>query len=84
MTRARNGPRLRHALSRLVAWPYDNKAAEEYGRLFSELRRRGRPMQQIDIPVAAIALSLGDTTVVRVNSDLVAVPGLTVENWATR
>jgi tRNA(fMet)-specific endonuclease VapC len=39
-------------------------------------------MQQIDIQVAAIALSLGNCTVVSSDSDLAAVPGLTVENWA--
>jgi tRNA(fMet)-specific endonuclease VapC len=32
--------------------------------------------------IAAIALSLGNTTVVSADSDLAAVPGLTVENWA--
>ncbi len=30
-----------------------------------------------------MALSLGRTTVVSEDSDLVAVPGLAVENWAT-
>lgn len=40
-------------------------------------------MQQIDIQVAAIALSLGKTTVVSEDSDLAAVPGLQVEHWAT-
>jgi tRNA(fMet)-specific endonuclease VapC len=38
-------------------------------------------MQTVDIMVAAVALSLGDCTVVSADSDLVAVPGLTVENW---
>jgi tRNA(fMet)-specific endonuclease VapC len=38
-------------------------------------------MQQIDIMVAAIALSLGNCTVVSNDTDLAAVPGLTVENW---
>ena len=32
---------------------------------------------------AAIALSLGNCTVVSADGDLVAVPGLAVENWAT-
>jgi tRNA(fMet)-specific endonuclease VapC len=58
-------------------------AAAEFGRLFAELRRVGRPMQQIDIQIAAIALSLGNCVVVSADSDLAAVPGLTVENWAT-
>jgi tRNA(fMet)-specific endonuclease VapC len=82
-SRDRNAQRLRLALSRLVIWPYTHEAAEEFGRLFAELRRLGRPMQQIDIQIAAIALSLGDCTVVSADSDLSAVPGLTVENWAS-
>jgi tRNA(fMet)-specific endonuclease VapC len=31
--------------------------------------------------IAAIALSLGDCTVVSADSDFLAVPGLAVENW---
>jgi tRNA(fMet)-specific endonuclease VapC len=80
-TRDENLRRLRRALSGIVSWPFDRAAAEEYGRLAAELRRLGRPMQTVDIMVAAIALSLGNCTVVSADSDLVAVPGLTVENW---
>ena len=82
-TRQRNLHLLRVALSRLVIWPYTLEAAEEFGRLFVELRRIGRPMQQIDIQIAAIAMSMVDTIVVSRDSDLAAIPGLTVENWAT-
>jgi predicted nucleic acid-binding protein len=39
-------------------------------------------MQQIDIQIAAVAAALGDCTVVSGDSDLPAIPGLTVENWA--
>jgi tRNA(fMet)-specific endonuclease VapC len=74
---------LKRALAGIVCWPFDLRAAEEYGRVAAELRRMGRPMQQIDIQVAAIALSLGNCTVVTGDSDLSDVPGLTVENWAT-
>ncbi len=38
-------------------------------------------MQVVDMMLAAIALSLGDCTVVTSDTDLLAVPGLTVENW---
>jgi tRNA(fMet)-specific endonuclease VapC len=38
-------------------------------------------MQKIDLMIAAIALTLGNCTVVTTDSDLTAVPGLTVENW---
>jgi tRNA(fMet)-specific endonuclease VapC len=82
-TRERNRQRLELALADLRLWPFDEQAAREYGRLAAELRRIGRPMQQIDIMVAAIARVLGKCTVVTLDSDLSAVPGLRVENWRT-
>ena len=60
-----------------------NEAAAMFGRIFAELRRIGRPMQQIDIQIAAIALTLGNCTVVSADTDLPDVPGLTVETWST-
>ncbi|MDB5306765.1 MAG: hypothetical protein JWO38_967 [Gemmataceae bacterium] len=82
-TRDRNRRLLLAALGHLTIWPFTEGAAAEYGRLAAELQRIGRPMQQIDIQIAAIALALGNCTVVSSDSDLAAVPGLTVENWAT-
>ena len=81
-SRDRNETNLRWALSRLVVWPYTSEAAAHFGRIFAELRRIGRPMQQIDIQIAAIAFSLGNCIVVSADSDLAAVPGITVENWS--
>ncbi len=79
----RNRQLLLRALADWTRWPFTEAAAEEYGRLSTALRHQGRPMQQIDIQIAAIALSLGNTIVVSADSDLSAVPGLPVENWAT-
>jgi tRNA(fMet)-specific endonuclease VapC len=73
---------LRRSLSRLVVWPYTNDAVAQFGRVIAELRRMGRPMRQIDIMVAAVAFSLGNCTVISRDTDLKAVPGSTVENWA--
>jgi tRNA(fMet)-specific endonuclease VapC len=84
ISRDKNLQRLSVALSRLVVWPYTNAAAEQFGRVFADLRRIGRPMQQIDVMVAAIAFALGNCTVVSKDVDLAAIPGLTVENWAER
>ncbi len=81
-SRSRNLTRLVHALDSLVVWPFDRLAAEEFGRVFAALRRIGRPMQQIDIQIAAIAMTLGDCTVVTKDSDFAAVPGLNVEDWS--
>jgi tRNA(fMet)-specific endonuclease VapC len=82
-TRERNMKLLQAALPTLRLWPFDQDAAFEYGRLYAELLRIGRPMQVPDIMIAAVALTLGKCTVVSKDSDLSAVPGLSVENWAS-
>src|SRR5712692_8978305 len=82
-SRERNADKLRRVLPELIIGPLTEAAAEEYGRIAAELKRIGRPIGKIDMLIAAIALSLGKTTVVSADSDLTAVPGLTVENWAT-
>lgn len=80
-TRDQNLQRLHHALPRLVLWPFTKSAAAEFGRLAAHLKRTGRPMQQIDIMIAAIALMLSRCTVVTIDTDFAAVPGLSVDNW---
>lgn len=72
---------LKSALPTLKLWPFDKASAYEYGRLASELYRLGRPMQVIDMMIASIAITLRNCTVVSKDSDLAAVPGLSVENW---
>jgi tRNA(fMet)-specific endonuclease VapC len=67
----------------LIIWPYDESAAREFGMLFSELRSRGRPMQQVDIQIAAISLTLGNCTVITKDSDFAAIARLPIENWIT-
>ena len=52
-SRERNYGQLRLALSTLIIWPYSPVAAEEYGRIFAELRRAGRSMQQVDMQIGA-------------------------------
>lgn len=80
-TRQRNLQRLINALVEIVVWPYDNNAAEEYGRLIAMLRRRGRTIH-IDIQIAAVALTLGNCTVVTKDSDFRSIPNLDIEDWS--
>jgi tRNA(fMet)-specific endonuclease VapC len=80
-SRDRNLQRLRIAMPAWTVWPFDQKAAFEYGRVAAELRRLGRPMQVVDMMIAAVAFSLGNCIVVSADSDLAAVPRLKVENW---
>ncbi len=80
-TRERNLERLKRVLAGLACWPYTREAAEEYGRLAAQLRRAGRTIQRVDLQLAAIALTLGQCTVISEDGDLTAVPGLSVESW---
>jgi tRNA(fMet)-specific endonuclease VapC len=70
----------RPRLAKLICWPYEKAAAYVYGQIFAELKKSGRVIQQIDKQVAAIALTLGNCTVVSYDGDLKAIPGLPVED----
>jgi tRNA(fMet)-specific endonuclease VapC len=74
--------RIQKALQVWKLWFMDVPSAFEAGRIAFELKKLGRMIGQNDIQIAAIALTLGNTTVVSMDSDLSAVPGLQVENWA--
>jgi tRNA(fMet)-specific endonuclease VapC len=74
--------RLRQALEVWKLWLADTETAFEYGRIAFELKKLGRPIGQNDIMIAAIALRLGNCTVVTMDGDMGAIPGLMVENWA--
>jgi tRNA(fMet)-specific endonuclease VapC len=80
--REQNLLRLREALGVWRVWLADIPAELEYGRIAFGPKTLGRPIGQNDITIAAIAFALGNTTVVSMDGDLAAVPGLTVENWA--
>ncbi len=80
-SRDRNMKRLKTVLASLRLWPFDSPAAFEYGRIYAELARLGRPIGAVDMMIAAIAKTLDNCTVVSSDSDLSAVPGLSVEDW---
>lgn len=80
-SRDKNLQKLRAVMPLLTLWPYDKNAAEEYGRIYAQLRRIGRLIQQIDMQIAAIAITLGSCTVVSSDQDFKSVPGLSVEDW---
>lgn len=80
-SRDRNMQRLKTGLASLRLWQFDEVAAFEYGRIYALLARLGRPMQVVDMMIAAIAKTLGNCTVISADSDLSEVPDLRVENW---
>ena len=80
-SREHNMQRLKTAMTSLRLWPFDSSAAFEYGRIYAELARLGRTIGVVDTMIAAIAMTLGNCTVVSSDSDLRAVPGLNLEDW---
>ena len=81
-SRERNLAALLEALTTLSVWPFTTVAAEEYGRIFAELKRVGRRIQQVDMQIAAIARTLPNCVVITKDSDLSAVSGIKIENVA--
>ncbi len=79
----RNLRSLRASFRWLKRWPFGLDAVRAYGEIYGTLHRLGRLIGHIDMQVAAVALAMGDTTVITYDSDLSAVPGLSVENWLT-
>jgi len=80
-SKAHNLESLYRSFQWLKRWPFDLDAVQVYGEVYGTLHRTGRLIGQIDIQVAAVALAMGQTKVVTYDSDLSAIPGLTVENW---
>ena len=61
--------------------PFDDKAAEAYGRIRSRLEKLGTPVGSNDLLIAAIALA-NDVTVVTHNiAEFTRIEGLSVEDW---
>jgi len=66
---------------RLTILPFDEESALTYGRLKSELERKGRPRFEPDLQIAAIALRNRLTVVTGNVRHFAGIPGLKVENW---
>ena len=69
-------------LRRLDILLWDSAAAAEYAEIRSDLERRGSPIGNMDLMIAAHARSLGATVVTNNERHFRRVSGLRVENWA--
>jgi len=67
---------------RTLAWtlPFDEPAAEEYGRVKAELKAKGRPIPGTDAQIAAVA-RLHGLTVLTADRHFSFINGLEVANW---
>ena len=75
----------RFALAQFLApmeiLPYNDEAAQQYGRLRSFLEKQGTPIGSLDMLIAAHALSIGCILVTNNEKEFNRVPNLNIDNW---
>lgn len=72
---------LRSFLNGYPSLPFDDVAAEEYGRLRAHLRVNGSMIGPNDLLIASIALAHGLILVTHNTDEFARVPGLRLEDW---
>lgn len=68
-------------LDRLLIMEWDSDAAMAYGELRATLEAKGKPIGNMDLMIAAHALSLGATVVTNNLKHFQVVPKLKVQRW---
>ena len=64
-----------------LSLPFDDKAAETYGRIRSELERTGTPIGPNDLMIAAIAVANDIILVTHNTSEFSKISSLRIEDW---
>ncbi len=65
----------------LKSLPFDDTAAEHFGRIGADLLKRGTPIGANDLVIAATALAHQVILVTHNTSEFSRVPGLRMEDW---
>jgi tRNA(fMet)-specific endonuclease VapC len=65
----------------IAVLPFDREVAQRYGSLRADMQRMGKSLTELDMLIAAHALSIG-ATLVTSDTAFRQVPGLAVEDWA--
>lgn len=66
----------------LTILDFDTEAARHYGKVRTDLERRGLPIGPLDTMIAAHARSAGVILVTNNVSEFSRVPGLAIEDWS--
>jgi len=78
--RQENLRRLHGLLNALILWPFDELAAEEFGRIQAEQKSKGRPIPPLDAQIAAVARVHG-LVLLTADHHFEFVDEMVVENW---
>jgi tRNA(fMet)-specific endonuclease VapC len=65
----------------IPSYPFDDAAADVYGRIRAELTRAGTPIGPNDPMIAAIAVCHDRVLITHNSSEFSRVTGLRIENW---
>jgi tRNA(fMet)-specific endonuclease VapC len=79
--RANTGMRVAQMRQQFASLPFDDAAAEQYGRIRADLTGRGLLIGGNDMMIAAIALAKGCTLVTHNTTEFSRVTGLVMEDW---
>jgi len=79
--RANTGVRVEQLRQQFISLPFDDTAAEEYGRIRADLTGRGLVIGGNDLMIAAIVLTNGCTLVTHNTAEFSRVAGLVIEDW---
>jgi tRNA(fMet)-specific endonuclease VapC len=79
--RANTALRVEQLRQQFRSLPFDDAAAEQYGRIRADLTARGQTIGGNDMLIAAIALANGCTLVTHNTAEFNRVPGLAIEDW---
>ena len=77
----RNLEKLRRFAEPFSSLPFDDGAAEVYGRIRTRLERSGRPIGPNDFLIAAIAIAHGATLVTHNTGEFSRIEDLRYEDW---
>ena len=78
---AQNIQTLRSFFAAIPSLPFDDAAAEHYGRIRTQLERAGTPIGPNDLLIASIALSNDLTLVTHNTREFSRVAGLRLDDW---
>lgn len=73
--------KIEHIKSQLEIFPFNERAAQKYGPLRAELEKKGRPISERDLQIAAIALANKLCVVTYNSKEFGRIAKLKVEDW---
>jgi len=71
---------IQNFLPDVTLWPYDDAAAEEFGRIQAEQKAKGRPIPALDAQIAAVA-RVNQLTILTADHHFQFIANLKLENW---